>query len=136
MSKGRQPYQEGDLLPAQAKAVELMLTTPKLSDVAAEVGVARETLWRWLKHDARFRLRLSERETEELAAVARKLVSLCGKAVTTLEIALNGHEVGREALRASDICLRRIVPILEASALHVRLSDLERRLSQLGFEVS
>ena len=115
------------LPPWTGKAVDLLMSTPKLSDVAQELNLSRQSLWKWL-NDPRFRLVLAQREAETLAAASRRLIELCVKSTETLDAALRGADVPPTALRAADITLKRAPILLESAMVHVKLAALEARL--------
>jgi DNA invertase Pin-like site-specific DNA recombinase len=52
------------LTPQQGRAIELLLGGMRETEVAAEVGIDRTTLWRWKRENDFFRAELNARRQE------------------------------------------------------------------------
>jgi transposase len=128
------PRNNQGLFAEQAQVVEALMETPRYEDAAAQVGVSRATIFRWLKDDRNFRLAMNEAEEQRLGAATRKLVSNYVLASEVLERALRGETVTARELRAADLVLKHLPNLLQAVALHSRLGELERRLGPVDYE--
>jgi len=117
--------------PRQRKAIESLLTQGDVKSAAAAAGVARQTVYRWLKKPA-FRAALAEAEAEALASLSRALVRLGEKATRTLEQAIDGEADTRMStrVRAADIVLSRLLQLRELVDLERRVTELERKLEE------
>ena len=119
------------LSPKQRRAVETLLLTGDASHAAAEAGIARDTLYRWMKQPA-FASAVREAEAQAIDEVARVLIRLSKSAVGTLAqvMAERDAPIGPR-IRAADITLSRLLQVRELAVLEERLTTLERAA---GFE--
>jgi len=113
------------LSPKQRRAVETLLLTGDASHAAAEAGIARDTLYRWMKQPA-FASAVREAEAQAIDEVARVLIRLSKSAVGTLAQAMAERDapIGPR-IRAADITLSRLLQVRELAVLEERLTALE-----------
>jgi phage terminase small subunit len=115
------------LTPKQRKAVEALLITGDVTAAAKEVGVSRETLYRWLKQPHVLEA-VREAEARALDELSRLLVRLGRSAATTLARAMSDAETpAATRVRAADVVLARLLQLRELATLEARVVDLERR---------
>jgi hypothetical protein len=110
----------------QRKALEALLQSGDASHAAAEAGIARDTLYRWMKRPV-FREALREAEAGAIDEVARVLIRLSRSAVGTLAQAMADREAPLgPRIRAADITLSRLLQVRELATLEERLTALEQ----------
>jgi hypothetical protein len=115
----------GGLTPRQHKAVAALLITGEVKAAAAEVGVTRETLHRWLK-DPTFLAAVREAEAEALDELSRLLVRLGRTAVATIAKAMSDPVTpAATRVRAADVALNRLLQLRELAQLEARVQALE-----------
>jgi transposase-like protein len=119
---------EKKLTPAQRKAIEALLTTGNVADAAKEAGVARHTLYRWMKQPL-FASELREAEAQAVQALSRTLASLGEQAGQALRDALGEGEKITVRLRASEIVTDRLLKLRELVDIEQRLLELEKRIN-------
>jgi len=104
------------------KAIELLMQSYSPGEVAAEVGISRVTVYRWIKQES-FQAELSKRKNDLLEAAARKLSGAADQAV----------EVLIQLLESKQPNVRRLSVgmILDYSIKFSELSDLESRIKVL-----
>ncbi|MGA7876409.1 MAG: helix-turn-helix domain-containing protein [Desulfoferrobacter sp.] len=73
----------------QLAAIPLILAGKSDQGVADELGVARETIWRWRNTDFEFKAKLNEERVRLLDSACDRLIGLVGKAVSCVEKALD-----------------------------------------------
>jgi len=123
MSEDRTPE---SLTPKQRKAVEALLTTGEVAAAAQAAGVARDTLYRWLKQPAFLRA-VREAEARAVDDLSRLLVRLGRTATATLARAMNDASTPwATRVRAADATLSRILQLRELATLEARVAELER----------
>lgn len=115
----------------QHRAVIALLTCTTVGKAATAAGIADRTIYRWLKEPA-FLAELRSAESEALAAVTRKLVSLAGKAASVLDVVLDGTSPLETSVRvrAADIVLARLMPLREMVDTESRLAAIEEKLHE------
>jgi transposase-like protein len=114
------------LTPKQRKAVEALLTSGDMTKAAKAAGVARDTLYRWLRQDD-FRVSLKAAEAGAIESLARELVRLGEKAARTLDEAMTAEDATTSArVRAADIVISRLLQLREMVDLEKRVQELER----------
>lgn len=80
----------------QVDVLALLLAGQKQVDAAASVGVAAETVSRWVRHDAVFMAELNRRRLDAWEAQAARLAGLSGQAVDTIaELLASGSEASK-----------------------------------------
>ena len=87
----------------QEQVITLLLAGKTQKDAATEVGVAEETVSRWMKGNADFVATLNARRRELWGANAQRLRSLAGKAIKTLEGLLESENEAMQLRAASEI---------------------------------
>jgi transposase-like protein len=117
--------QDRTLTPRQRKAVEALLATGEVAAAAREVGVSRDTLYRWFKQPL-FVEAVRETEARALDELSRLLVRLGRTATATLAKAMS--DPGTPAatrVRAADVTLSRLLQLRELATLEARVQALE-----------
>jgi hypothetical protein len=110
--------------PRQNKAIEALTQTGQVTQAAAAAGVARKTVYQWLRQDV-FIQALDLATSEALAELSRQLVALGSLAADTLRGAMEDTEATPAArVRAADITINRLLQLRQ-------LVDLEERVSRL-----
>lgn len=121
------------LTPQQETAAELLATGQTVTDTAAAVGVARQTVSAWLNQDFAFQATLNRRQRELWAGLSARLRALVPKALEAVTAALDDGDV-RAALAVLKLAAIPLAPEgatdpadLEADAAEHE-SDRELRL--------
>jgi transposase-like protein len=110
----------------QRKAVDALLGTGEVKAAAAEVGISRETLHRWLKQPA-FSQAVKEAEAKAIDDLSRMLVRLGRTATATLAKAMTDASTPMSTrVRAADVSLSRLLQLRELATLEARVTELER----------
>ncbi len=110
----------------QRKAVEALLTTGEVTAAAQAAGVARHTLYRWLKQPL-FLAAVRETEARALDELSRLLVRLGRTAAATLAKAMSDPDAPYPTrVRAADATLGRLLQLRELATLEARVAELER----------
>jgi transposase-like protein len=108
-----QDVTRGRLTGKQHKAVAALLATGEVKAAAAEVGVSRETLYRWLRQPA-FLEAVRAAEAEALDELSRLLVRLGRTAVATIAKAMQDPgTLPATRVRAADAALGRLLQLRE-----------------------
>lgn len=116
----------GGLTGRQHKAVSALLSTGEVKAAAAEVGVSRETLYRWLRQPA-FLEAVRAAEAEALDELSRLLVRLGRTAVATIAKAMGDPGTPPATrVRAADAALGRLLQLRELAQLEARVQALEQ----------
>ena len=114
-----------DLEPQQVEAVGLLLSGKTITETAAALGVARETVSRWRHANAEFEALYNEglRSTWEAGRV--RLEEARGKAIARL-VELMGSEEPAVALKAAMALVRIDIPEPKGSVNpeHIRLGSV------------
>jgi hypothetical protein len=109
----------------QQKAVAALLATGEVKAAAAEVGISRETLHRWLKQPL-FLAAVRQAEAEALDELSRLLVRLGRTAVATIAKAMSDPVTpAATRVRAADVALNRLLQLRELAQLEARVQALE-----------
>ncbi len=115
----------GALSPKQRKAVEALLATGEVKAAAAESGVGRATLYRWLREPA-FLREVRRAEAAALDELSRLLVRLGRTAAATLAKAMSDPAAPYPTrVRAADAALSRLLQLRELAQLEARVQALE-----------
>ena len=115
----------GELSPKQRKAVAALLGTGEVKAAAAEAGVHRDTLHRWLKEPA-FLQAVRQAEAQALDELSRLLVRLGRTAAATLAKAMADPAAPYATrVRAADASLGRLLQLRELATLEARVAALE-----------
>ncbi len=110
----------------QRKAVDALLTTGDVQAAAQQVGISRDTLYRWMKQP-RFMETVHAAEAQAIDDLARILVRLGRTASGALAKAMNDVATPMTTrMRAADIVLSRLLQLRELATLEVRVVELER----------
>ncbi len=114
------------LSPKQRKAVEALLTTGEVKAAAAETGIHRDTLHRWLKEPV-FLDAVRQAEAAALDELSRLLVGLGRTAVATITKAMSDPDTPvATRVRAADVALGRLLQLRELAQLEARVQALEQ----------
>lgn len=114
------------LSPKQRRAVEALLTTGDASAAAQQAGVARDTLYRWMR-EPRFLEAVRYAEARAVDDLSRMLVRLGRTAVGTLAKAMGDAATPMATrVRAADATLGRLLQLRELATLEARVAELER----------
>lgn len=114
------------LSPKQRKAVEALLTTGDATAAAQAAGIARDTLYRWLRQPL-FLEAVRAAEAQALDDLSRMLVRLGRTAVGTLAKAMSDAATPvATKVRAADATLGRLLTVRELAMLEARVAELER----------
>jgi hypothetical protein len=112
----------------QRRAVQALLATGEVKAAAAEVGIARETLQRWLRQPI-FSQAVKEAEAKAIDDLSRMLVRLGRTATATLAKAMSDPTVPPATrVRAADVSLSRLLQLRELATLEARVIELERNV--------
>ncbi len=106
--------------PTQAKAVELVFAGQNQTQIATSVGVGRETISRWINHDAEFQAALNRRRLHLWESFEDRLRGLLPKALEVLESELeNGEKRTQAALAVVKLASAQMKPggLVEAEAI-------------------
>lgn len=98
-TRAEQEQEAAQLRATQEPAMEALLAGRTITDAAAAAGVARETLSRWLNHDAAFISAYNQRRNDMWEYSADRLRRLSDRTVDALEELL-GHEDAGVRLKA------------------------------------
>jgi hypothetical protein len=116
----------------QRKAVEALLATGEITAAAKEVGIARETLQRWL-HQPAFSQAVKDAEAKAIDDLSRMLVRLGRTATATLAKAMTDSATPMATrVRAADVSLSRLLQLRELATLEARVTELERSVGLDG----
>jgi hypothetical protein len=118
------------LSPKQQRAVAALLSTGEVKAAAAEAGISRDTLHRWLKQPL-FVEAVRAAEAEALDELSRLLVRLGRTAVATIAKAMNDSTTPvATKIRAADVALGRLLQLRELAQLEGRMQALEAAVAQ------
>ena len=112
------------------EAIVALLTQRNVEEAAKSVGLAPNTLLKWMKDpefDAAFR------EARRLAfaqSVARMHQASSAAVTTVVKIMVDGNAPASVRLRAADIILERTSKSIEVEDIEARLSELELAADQ------
>jgi hypothetical protein len=116
----------GKLTGKQQKAVAALLSTGEVKAAAAEAGISRETLHRWLKQPV-FLEAVRAAEADALDELSRLLVRLGRTAIATIAKAMNDPITPPATrVRAADAALGRLLQLRELAQLEARVQALEQ----------
>jgi hypothetical protein len=116
----------GKLSGKQQKAVAALLSTGEVKAAAAEAGITRETLHRWLRQPL-FLEAVRSAEAEALDELSRLLVRLGRTAVATIAKAMSDPVTPvATRVRAADVALGRLLQLRELAQLEDRVQALEQ----------
>lgn len=118
-----------DLTHKQRRAIPALLSAPTVEDAAALAGVSRESLYRWLRSDPRFRDELHAAEAAALAETSRRLVGLAGRALATIAGVMDDESASATVrLRAAESVLGHLLRVRELVTLEERITALEQSI--------
>ena len=115
-----------ELTPKQRRAVAALLSNGDATSACAAAGIARDTLYRWMKQPA-FLEAVRAAEADALDELSRSLVNLGRTAADTLATAMEDADVPwATRVRAADATLGRLLQLRELATLEARVAELER----------
>jgi len=88
----------GKLATSQQTALELMVTGKSITQTAREAGVARSTIYEWLRHDPVFQAAYNQWHDQLEESCRSRLMTLTDKATDAIEKALENGD-SRAALQ-------------------------------------
>jgi hypothetical protein len=91
------------LTPQQERAIDLLASGSRESDVARTLRVNRSTVWRWRRDDLRFQAELNRRRHEAWGASVEQLRALVPSALDALAEELKGPRRLRAAAAILDL---------------------------------
>lgn len=111
------------------QVITALLEGKSVNDTSQETGVTTRTIFRWLK-DPVFTGELRRREGMVVQSTTTRLVSLCSKALTSLESILDQpDQPGAGNLRlTAGVILELALKYSEMSSVEERLTALERKV--------
>lgn len=118
---------DGDLTPAQRRALAALLAERDIRSAAAAAGVGERTLYRWMGEEP-FQQALKQAQDELFSHLLRRLSHASVQAVTVLESAMREGELPQQ-VRAADIVLGKTLRARELLELEPRLRSLENAIT-------
>src|SRR5690349_15123826 len=97
------PPEEVELRTQQQIALAALLRTGSISEASERADVARSTIHRWMKSDAKFKEALKRCEQRQAICVRQELLAIAGQAAYNVRAA-----IGQGDLRASLTVLRQL----------------------------
>ena len=123
----------GRLSVKQHKAIAALLATGEVKAAAAEAGITRATLHRWLKQPL-FLEAVRAAEADALDELSRMLVRLGRSVVATIAKAMSDPTTPfATKVWAADLALNRLLQLRELAQLEARVQALE---ASAGIEAS
>ena len=109
----------------QFKAIQLLMRSLPVAEVAREIGVSRVSIYRWLKNDL-FNAELNKRKNELIRRASRKLAGALDQA----------GEVLIDLLEAKNPSVRRLAAgnVYDYCQKFSNITDLEDRIKALEDE--
>ena len=122
------------LTPSQTRAIAALLREPSTEAAAEATGVARSTIYRWLK-EPDFRLALRQAEADAVAGASRYLAGLSSEALgVVIEVWRNQANPAMVRLRAATAWLEQMLRVRDAAQLEERIAALERLVEERSDE--
>ena len=111
--------------PAQRVTVEKLLTCGDVSAAASAAGVARSSVYRWMREPA-FVAELRSAEAMAVDSLSRSLAGLGHLAASALRDALTDPKMSIR-LRASEVIIGNLLKLRELVSLESRIAELEEK---------
>lgn len=109
-------------------AIASLLGGRNIAAAAAQCGVSKRTLQRWLKHES-FRRNYDDAKRELLEGTINKLRSVGGEAVDALrEVVTDGEAAAAARVSGSRAILETLIKAVEVQELEKRIGELEKTL--------
>lgn len=105
MTEATKPDKTRQLSIEQANAIEHLLQGQSDRAVAEAVGVSRQTVWEWRKHDPLFIAELNRQRSEMWREARERMKSLANRALDVVELQLGSSEP-KAALAAAKYVLQ------------------------------
>ena len=119
---------ENELTPKRQKAIAALMTCRTVRDAAKTAEISERELYRWLR-DATFQAALKRAGQEAIDAAIRRLDTLTGTAIDTLEKTMKSKKATASVhVRAADIVLARLLNLKELSDLEARVTAIEENV--------
>lgn len=110
----------------QAKALEVLLLGGSVPQAATAIGVAKDTVYWWIRHDVGFKKALDEATGETIDAASRQMSGLLSRVLEQLAVRLDTEEMDiSDLLRALDILARYTLQFRNQGDLEERIRHLE-----------
>ncbi len=90
-----------NLTTQQIRAIELLIAGANVSDVAKEIGIARQTVSKWANQDSHFQAELNTRRYEMWNGLTDRLRGLLPKALEVVENELQNSDDARLRMQAA-----------------------------------
>lgn len=129
MARVKQQAQTYELTPQQVEALDLLLGGKKITETAAAIGVARETVSRWRHSDPTFQAVYNEGLRSAWEAIRVQIDEARGKAIARL-VEFMEEDDPAVALKAAVALVRLEVPE-PAGSVNPREIEQEARRSDL-----
>jgi len=111
----------------QELAKELLAAGSSYGEVAAEVGVVKRTIGRWMT-EPEFRRDVSERRAQRLAEVTGQLATSALDVVGQVRLEVFEGETSADRVRAAALYMKLLVQLRHDAELEERLREVERRV--------
>lgn len=119
-----------NLTPKQSRALEILISGGSVVQAAETAKVSRGTIYAWLDQ-AEFINAMNDTKAKAMDQLAIALMALGGKAIKTLDTAMEDPRAGVSArIRAADIVINRILTMREMVDFENRLSSLEAAINK------
>lgn len=105
MTEATKPDKTRQLSIEQANAIEHLLQGQSDRAVAEAVGVSRQTIWEWRKHDPLFIAELNRQRSEMWREARERMKALANRALDVVEVQLGSSEP-KAALAAAKYVLQ------------------------------
>ena len=108
----------------QLKAIPLLISCDSTEEAAQQAGVAKTTIYQWLKQEE-FNLALASARKKLLDRAMHKIINVSMKAVLTLEKLLDAESEAVRRAAANDV-LGHALKYQELSEIEERLETVEK----------
>jgi AcrR family transcriptional regulator len=125
---GEEASVEMSLSTKQQAALELLVAGRSVAETAREVGVARATMFRWLKSDAHFQAAYNRWQHEVQSSCCSRLMAMMDKAVDVIDMSLmtNNASIAMQLLRGMGMIKERAAGATES------MEVLKRQIVERG----
>lgn len=113
----------------QQQAIDMLVSGASITDAAAQLGIARQTLSAWANHEPAFQAAMNERRQEIWALQSDKIRALSNKALDVMGRALDSKDL-TFALKAAQALLTAIAAQQPTGATSAAEIEQERTLRE------
>jgi transposase-like protein len=112
----------GRLAVEQQAALELLVTGKSITDTARAAGVARSTIYHWLRHDPVFQAAYNQWHDQLEEGCRSRLMTLTDKATDAIEKALENGDAraALQLLKGMGMIRHKIVGLTDAEEIRAR----------------